>query len=99
MCTAYLPIGSFSGFTEIIIKILPISYASSSFRRIFISPIITDMPHEQLLALKEYLGIGYTWDDHLTTATTDISILIITTIFCLLVLSLCGKKIAQVSMS
>ncbi|NTM33484.1 ABC transporter permease [Enterococcus faecium] len=98
MCTAYLPIGSFSGFTEIIIKILPISYASSSFRRIFISPIITNMPHEQLLILKEYLGIGYIWNDHLTTAITDIIILTITTIFCLLVLSLYGKKIAKVSM-
>ena len=99
MCTAYLPIGSFSGFTETIIKMLPISYASSSFRRIFISPIITDMPHEQLLTLKEYLGIGYIWNDHITTATMDIIILVITTIFCLLVLSLCGKKIAQVSLS
>lgn len=99
MCTAYLPIGSFSGFTEIIIKILPISYASSSFRRIFISPIITDMPHEQSVTLKEYLGIGYTWNDHITTATIDIIILVITTIFCLLVLSICVKKIAQVSLS
>lgn len=99
MCTAYLPIGSFSGFTETIIKILPISYASSSFRRIFISPIITDMPHEQLLTLKKYLGIGYIWNNHITTATMDIIILVITTIFCLLVLSLCDKKIAQVSLS
>ena len=57
------------------------------------------MPHEQLLTLKEYLGIGYIWNDHITTATMDIIILVITTIFCLLVLSLCGKKIAQVSLS
>lgn len=99
ICTAYLPIGSFDGFTETIIKILPISYASSSFRRVFISPIITNLPDEQLLTLKEYLGIGYTWNDNLTTTSTDISILIITTIFCLLILSLCDKKIAQVSIS
>lgn len=92
MCTAYLPIGSFSGFTEIIIKILPISYASSSFRRIFISPIITDMPHEQLLTLKEYLGIGYTWNNHISTSDTDIIVLITSSVFCLLILYLCGKK-------
>ena len=99
MCTAYLPIGSFSGFTEIIIKILPISYASSSFRRIFISPIITDMPHEQLLTLKEYLGIGYTWNNHISTSDTDIIVLITSSVFCLLILYLCGKKIAQLSLS
>lgn len=99
MCTAYLPIGSFSGFTETIIKILPISYASSSFRRIFIYPIILDMPSNQLLKIQKYLGIGYTWSGQLTTATVEISILIVTTIFSLLLLLLCSKKIVSVSIS
>lgn len=68
MCTAYLPIGSFSGFTETIIKILPISYASSSFRRIFLSPLFTSIPSDQVTSLKEHLGVGYIWDGYLTSA-------------------------------
>ncbi|AZV33614.1 hypothetical protein CVT43_04430 [Enterococcus faecalis OG1RF] len=99
ICTAYLPVGSFSGPTEKIIKFLPISYASSNFRRIFISPLLTKMPHAQEIIVKKYLGLGYSWNFHLTTATIDSSILIVTTIFCLFFLSLCSKKITQISMS
>lgn len=99
MCTAYLPIGAFNSTTKTIIKILPISYVASSFRRLFISPVIDWFPHEKLLSLKEYLGIGYLWKGQLTTANVDISVLLITTIFCLLAIALCNKKIAQVTMS
>ena len=99
MCTAYLPIGSFSGATQTVIKILPISYVSSSFRRLFISSSIHWLPHEKTQELKAYLGIGYLFKGQLTTATMDISVLLITTIFCLLAIALCNKKIAQVTMS
>lgn len=95
MCTAYLPIGSFSGLALTFIKLLPASYASSSFRRVLLLPLLQDQPTGTLTSLKEYLGIGYLWHSQLTSTSIDLTVLIFTTLLCFTVLFLGYKKIKK----
>lgn len=99
MCTAYLPVGSFSGPALTILKLLPASYVSSSFRRILLLPLLQSQPKDDLTSLKEYLGIGYRWHTQLTGASLDLSVLILSTLLCFTVLFLCYKKIKQVRLA
>lgn len=97
MCTAYLPIGSFTGFSENLIKILPSSYSSASFRQILVTSSLKDIPKNQIYDLEKYLGIGYIWNDSLTTITTNLSILVISIGASLILLFIFSKKILSVT--
>lgn len=80
ICTAYLPIGSFSTTTALFIKMLPISYAASSLRTVLVEPYLDTLSVAQLTYLKEYLGLRYMWGDQFISLTTDIFILFLTAI-------------------
>lgn len=99
ICTAYLPIGSFSGVSESLVKLLPISYVSSSFRRVLLTPLITELGSEQTSYLKGYLGIGYSFNQELTSDIIDFSVLVLTAFFSLFMLSLMSKKILRITLN
>ncbi|MFV0557725.1 MAG: ABC transporter permease [Enterococcus sp.] len=97
LCTAYIPIGGFSELAVTVIKAFPLSYGASLFRRILVMPELTQLDNAQANALKEYLGIGYLWQEQLSTGRFDILYLSFSASLCLFVLFLMSKKLMQVT--
>lgn len=99
LCTAYIPVGNFSGTALTIIKIFPMSYASSSFRRTLIAPILNDFSSAESEALKKSLGVGYLWHNQLSTAQFELIFLGLTILISLVIIGLLSRKILRVTLA
>lgn len=99
LCTAYIPVGNFSGIALTVIKVFPMSYASSGFRRVLMMPILQDFPSAQQETLMANLGVGYKWHDQLSSFNFEIVFLCLTILICLVIIGLMSKKIQQVTLA
>ncbi|MBS7576910.1 MULTISPECIES: ABC transporter permease [unclassified Enterococcus] len=99
LCTAYVPVGNFSGAALTIIKIFPMSYASSSFRRTLMTPILSDFSVAQSEALKKSLGVGYLWHNQLSGAHFELFFLGLTILVSLVIIGILSRKILQVTLA
>lgn len=97
--SAYIPIGSLSGLAHGVIKFFPLSYATSSFRKIFMEGILASLPASENSYLKNYLGYGYKWNGVISSWKVDLAVLGIFSIVCLIVVSLFSKRLIESALS
>lgn len=96
---AYIPIGSLSDAAGNVIKSFPISYSASLFRKLFMSDVFDTISYDQRLSLEKFLGYGYVWNEHLTTWSFDLTVLVLFSFICLFVVCLFSHRLMKSTLS
>ncbi|OJG46208.1 hypothetical protein RV04_GL001374 [Enterococcus hermanniensis] len=97
--SAYVPIGSLSGPAHTVIKLFPLSYATSSFRKVFMEGGLASLPSAEKNYLKNYLGYGYNWNGLISSWKLDLAVLVVFSIVCLIVVFLFSKRLIESTLS